>query len=97
MNWQSHALCVGRWDLFYAPTEDVPGRSERKEDEKVRESQAKALCARCPVRLACRDAGLDEPYGIWGGLTERERGNYQKRRAMKRPREVVYTQRWLSV
>jgi len=34
---------------------------------------AKAICARCPVSMACLDAGLDERFGIWGGTTERER------------------------
>lgn len=36
---------------------------------------AKQICAACPVRLACLQWALDnyEQYGIWGGLTERER------------------------
>lgn len=29
----------------------------------------KALCASCPIRRECLAAGLDEPYGIWGGTT----------------------------
>lgn len=36
---------------------------------------AKAICAGCPVRATCRAYALTarEPYGIWGGLTARER------------------------
>ncbi|MDT0382587.1 WhiB family transcriptional regulator [Streptomyces sp. DSM 42041] len=37
--------------------------------------QARALCARCPVREACFNYALDNGLreGIWGGLTEAER------------------------
>lgn len=35
--------------------------------------QARAICARCPVREACLTAGMAEEHGIWGGLTPSER------------------------
>lgn len=35
--------------------------------------EAKAVCAGCPVQLKCLGYGLDEDYGIWGGLDEEER------------------------
>lgn len=37
--------------------------------------QAKAVCARCPVRDVCLNAALDqaENHGYWGGLTPDER------------------------
>lgn len=37
--------------------------------------EAKAICRSCPVRAACLDYALEheERYGIWGGLSERER------------------------
>lgn len=28
-----------------------------------------AICARCPVRGECLEAGMGERYGVWGGLT----------------------------
>jgi hypothetical protein len=32
-------------------------------------ARAKAICSRCVVRDACRDAALEraEPWGVWGG------------------------------
>lgn len=36
---------------------------------------AKRICARCPVRDACLEYALthDERFGVWGGLSTRER------------------------
>ncbi len=36
---------------------------------------AKELCGGCPVRAECLELALagDERFGIWGGLSERER------------------------
>lgn len=36
---------------------------------------AKAACSRCPLARACLDYALrhDERYGVWGGLSVRER------------------------
>lgn len=37
--------------------------------------EAKRICAGCEVRSECLDYALanDERFGIWGGLSERER------------------------
>jgi WhiB family redox-sensing transcriptional regulator len=37
---------------------------------------AKNLCSECPVKWLCLEAALanKEGYGIWGGLTAKERG-----------------------
>lgn len=37
--------------------------------------EAKTICATCPVMAECLDYALDndERFGIWGGLSERER------------------------
>ncbi len=37
--------------------------------------QARELCYSCPVRLQCLAEALnaDSDFGVWGGLTERER------------------------
>lgn len=43
---------------------------------------ARELCNRCEVKAQCRQWALDyaEPFGIWGGLTERERFRITGRR-----------------
>jgi hypothetical protein len=40
--------------------------------------KAKRICAQCPVILECRDYSLksQEPFGVWGGLTEAEREGF---------------------
>ena len=38
---------------------------------------AKLVCAKCRVKKQCLEAGMNEPYGIWGGKTERERRHLQ--------------------
>ena len=41
---------------------------------------AKQVCARCEVREQCLQWAIehDERFGIWGGLSERERRRYKK-------------------
>ena len=34
---------------------------------------AKRVCRGCPVQAECLEFGLHERYGVWGGLSERER------------------------
>lgn len=43
-------------------------------------ADAKAVCARCPVAAECLDTALnnDERFGIWGGLSERDRRRIKK-------------------
>jgi WhiB family redox-sensing transcriptional regulator len=47
--------------------------------------EAKRICSRCPVVIDCLQyaLGRDERFGIWGGLSERER------RALKRSGAVA--------
>ena len=44
---------------------------------------AKKACRGCPVRALCAQYAIDhnERFGIWGGLTGRERANIRKARA----------------
>jgi WhiB family redox-sensing transcriptional regulator len=44
--------------------------------------KAKAICIGCPVRVDCLADALDSgtQYGVWGGMTERERRNLLRRR-----------------
>ena len=36
-------------------------------------AEARSYCQRCPVAEECRTVGLGEHYGVWGGLSERQR------------------------
>ena len=71
--WQDRAACRGPHTALFFP----PSHFERKDDKEGRESQAKAICATCPVRKPCLEYALRirEPHGIWGGLNEVERRN----------------------
>ena len=55
--------------VFFSPD------GERGPAREVREARAKAICARCPVIRECAGYAIvaGERYGVWGGLSERER------------------------
>ena len=61
--WQEKALCAQTDPEAFFPEK---GGSTR---------EAKRICQGCEVRDACLDYALahDERFGIWGGLSERER------------------------
>jgi WhiB family transcriptional regulator, redox-sensing transcriptional regulator len=57
-------------ELFYPPIEHESPRQRHS-----RETAAKAVCGGCPVRAECLDWALasGERFGVWGGMSERER------------------------
>ena len=61
--WQERALCAQTDPEAFFPEK---GGSTR---------EAKRICQGCEVKDACLDYALahDERFGIWGGLSERER------------------------
>jgi len=61
--WQDRALCAQTDPEAFFPEK---GGSTR---------EAKRICQGCEVRSECLDYALahDERFGIWGGLSERER------------------------
>jgi len=61
--WQAEALCAQTDPEAFFPEK---GGSTR---------DAKRVCSECPVSTACLDYALakDERFGIWGGMSERER------------------------
>lgn len=66
--WTDQGACRGSGHLFFAPDRERPARRAR------RERVAQALCASCPVILACRTwARQHREYGFWGGESEEER------------------------
>lgn len=79
LDWQERAACrEADPELFFSP--EVEYAQQRLD----REAEAKAICARCPVRTDCLEFRLaDERQtdgGIWGGLDEYERWTLRKRR-----------------
>ena len=67
--WQSDALCAQTDPEAFFPEK---GGSTR---------DAKRICSGCPVRDECLQYALehDERFGIWGGLSERERRRRRRR------------------
>lgn len=78
MSWQEEALCrqIDVGDVFFPEV----GGSPRL---------AQMICRDCPVKAQCLNYALErnEPFGIWGGLTQRER------RKVKRGEKVAPTLR----
>lgn len=67
-HWTSRAACLGSDpDLFFPIGSSGPALRQ--------EAQAKAVCARCPVRTDCLGYALatGQAAGVWGGATEEER------------------------
>ena len=67
--WQTDALCAQTDPEAFFPEK---GGSTR---------DAKRICTSCDVRAECLDYALenDERFGIWGGLSERERRKLKRR------------------
>ena len=63
LSWQDEALCAQTDPEAFFPEK---GGSTR---------EAKKVCRGCEVRAECLEYALehDERFGIWGGLSERER------------------------
>ena len=67
--WQADALCAQTDPEAFCPEK---GGSTR---------DAKRICTTCDVRDRCLEYALhnDERFGIWGGLSERERRKLKRR------------------
>jgi WhiB family transcriptional regulator, redox-sensing transcriptional regulator len=73
-SWQDYANCLGvDPDLFFPER----GASTR---------EAKEVCRGCVVREDCLEYALanGEKFGIWGGMSERERRRIRRQRALAR-------------
>jgi WhiB family redox-sensing transcriptional regulator len=72
--WQARANCMGvDPDLFFP---------ERGASTK----EAKEVCRGCVVQADCLEFALvnGEKFGIWGGMSERERRRLRRARALER-------------
>ncbi|OON81808.1 WhiB family transcriptional regulator [Streptomyces tsukubensis] len=68
---EGQALCAQVGSEFFFPE---PGSSV---------SDAKRVCRACGMRAACLEYALDndERFGVWGGLSEKERTRLRQARA----------------
>ena len=76
--WQDEANCKGaKADLFFPER----GASTRT---------AKGICRECQVRLDCLEFAIttSEKFGIWGGMSERERRRVRKERQIAAERRA---------
>ena len=67
--WTSQAMCLsGDPDVLF--------------QRGAAQNLAKVVCRNCPVRAECLADALDNrvEYGVWGGMTERERRALLRRR-----------------
>ena len=71
-SWKSAGSCVGS-----DPNMFFPERGESTEE-------AKAVCEGCEIRVQCLEFALanGEKYGIWGGMSERQRRKIRRQRAL---------------
>lgn len=68
-HWTLKARCRGMQDQLF------PDGADQK--------RARAVCGGCPVRSQCLAEALDNriEWGVWGGMTERERRQLLRQRA----------------
>ena len=80
-SWKKKGRCVGvDQDLFFPER----GASTRL---------AKAVCRRCDVQEECLEYAVNngEKFGIWGGLSERERRAIRKKRGIVLKKKPYYS------
>ena len=70
--WMRHAKCAAAdTDMFYAEQSDWESSQA-----------AKDFCHGCPAIEPCLDSANQTPvevYGVWGGMTSKERQNLRRR------------------
>ena len=67
--WTARAKCKGMTDALFPEAAD--------------QKRARQLCQGCPVRFECLAEALDNriEWGVWGGMTERERRQLLRQRS----------------
>lgn len=78
-DWRDRALCRETDPEAFFPEKGAPPRD------------AKRICMGCEVRAECLEFALatGQPYGVWGGASERERRKLLKARDLVQGREVA--------
>lgn len=79
--WAIEAACRGHDNTLFFPSADMKMPvTEKRADVK----RALGICGSCSVKSECLTYALEwEPWGVWGGTTERQRER------MRRERKIV--------
>ncbi len=77
-SWQSRANCMGVDPELFFPERGAATR------------EAKAVCRGCVVQQECLEYAIahGEKFGIWGGMSERERRRVRRARVLAHEDEV---------
>lgn len=78
-DWWDYAACYGQDTNLFYPTKHLKA------------TEAKAVCARCPVTTQCLDYALqrNDQNGVWGGLSVEERKEYRREWKRNNRRETA--------
>lgn len=76
--WVNDAVCRDMGDASFFPPDDKPVTRDFYQ-------RAREICKPCPVRAECLLYGLDEVYGVWGGLSPVARKTLRAEIAEGRP------------
>jgi WhiB family redox-sensing transcriptional regulator len=71
--WRSNAYCKGKETEFFYPEIGTKGAADQVK-------QVKTICALCEVSVECLQTAIEnnETFGIWGGLTPKERSRIRR-------------------
>ena len=83
--WQHHAECISHDPDTCYPENDEPHLF----------AIAKKMCEECPVVGFCLEIGIDDKWGVWGGLDPIER--YKLSKSPKLPKDRLERRRFLRV
>lgn len=64
-DWHADANCSGLTDVMFPSGQ---GGRDHTTSVTATTARAVAVCAECPVRAECAEAGADERFGVWGGI-----------------------------
>jgi len=91
--WRENALCKGKETNFFYPEVNVKGGKKQVQD-------VKAICRLCQVSSECLTYAINnrEEFGIWGGLTPKERFKVTKQYSiMTKEVATVFVKRYVNV
>jgi len=83
LDWRDLASCLGHDPEIFFPAGETGTAAQR-----IR--QAKRICGACQVQEDCLAYAVETNHvsGVWGGLTEDERGPVRRRRLAERRRRA---------